>query len=404
MILTQVTFHPISYSFSSVLMAVITSSLLLIVISFCLFSEKIMVNAGYKLISLYLIFTFLRFLSPIELPFSRNKNLPLLLSQGISRISHKYVHISDLSLSPWDIFMIIWAIGSVVQFIRLIRSYLHCKRYIIMHSTDITGMEPYHGVINKICLERRKHNVFRLLMLDDISTPMIYGIFTPYILIPSDLSLSSEDLYFTLCHEAAHHFHHDLLTKLGINILAIAYCWNPAIYLLQNRANLLLEMRIDDYLTQNNKDISRSYMRCLINIRIQAEKKLPISPNISLSLIKNSSTDLEKRFLMLCNANKPKRHIINIFLTLLTATIYMISYVYIFEAYSYPEETYINESEEPEYFLPLDSTYLIENADGTYDVYLDGPDMPDFYLETVDTLKYYDLGYPIYYLEKGNFK
>lgn len=404
MILAQVTFHQINYSFPSVLMAVITSSLLLIVISFCLFSEKVMVNAGYKLISLFLIFTFLRFLSPIELPFSRNKNLPHTLSRGVSMFSHGYIHIFGLSLSPWDIFMIIWGIGSVVQLIRLIRSYLHFKRYIIIHSKDITDMEPYHGIIDKICMERRKRNVFHIRIIDDISAPMIYGIFTPYILIPSDLKLSSEDLYFALCHETAHHFHHDLLTKLGINILAIAYWWNPAIYILQNRANLLLEMRIDDYLTQNNKDITMSYMRCLINIRIYAEEKPAISPNISLSLVKNSSTDLEKRFLMLCNANKPKRHVINIFLTLLIATIYMLSYIYIFEAYSFPEETYINESEEQEFFLPLDSTYLIENADGTYDVYLDSPDMPAFYLETVDSLKYYDLGYPIYYLEKGNFK
>jgi hypothetical protein len=47
---------------------------------------------------------------------------------------------------------------------------------------------------------------------------------------------------------------------------------------------------------------------------------------------------------------------------------------------------------------------VIENADGTYSVYLDTEDMPDFFLETFDTLDNLTQGIPVYYLEKYNYK
>jgi hypothetical protein len=65
---------------------------------------------------------------------------------------------------------------------------------------------------------------------------------------------------------------------------------------------------------------------------------------------------------------------------------------------SYDNEVY------SDYFLPLDTTYIIENADGTYSVYLDTGGTTDFYLETLDSLDDYKQGFTIYYLEKGNFK
>lgn len=405
MLLTQVTLYPIRASFSSVLMAVIASSLLLIVISICLYSDTLMVNAGYKLLSVYLIFTFLRFLIPIELPFSRNIYFPQALSGIISFILHKYINIGILSLSIWNILGIVWLIGSIVKFIRLIRSNIHSRRYIIINGKDITDREQYRETLDRICRECHKPDRFRIIMLDDVSIPMIYGIFTPCILMPSDINLSQEDLYYTLSHEASHYFHHDLLIKLGINILAAVYWWNPAVYALRNRAALLLEMRIDDYVTHKDKSIAASYMACLINILESLSKKASVSPDdVSLAFAKQSTSDIEKRFIMLCNKNKPKIYTLNILLTIFTMGVYMLSYIFIFEAYYIPEKIHINEDESIEFHLTLNEAYLIDNGDCTYDVYLDTAEMPDFYLETIDSLEYYDCGYTIYYLEKGSFK
>lgn len=404
MLLTQFTLHPIHYSFSSVLMAVIASSILLIVISICLYSDTMMINAGYKLLSVYLIFTFLRFVIPIELPFSKNIYFPQVLSDIVSFIRHKYINIGILSLSIWNLFEIVWLIGSIVKFIRLIKSNIHSRRYIIINGKDITDSEPYRETLDRICKERHKPNRFRIIMLDDVAIPMIYGVFAPCILMPSAIDLSTEDLYYALSHEASHHFHHDLLIKLGINILEAVYWWNPAVYALQTRATLLLEMRIDDHVTHKDKSIATSYMECLINILESISENSSVSSDVSLAFAKRSSSDIEKRFLMLCNKNMPKKYALNILMTIFIIGVYMLSYIFIFEAYYIPEQIHINEDESVEFHLPLNEAYLIDKGDSTYDVYLDTTEMPDFYLETIDSLKYYEYGYTVYYLEKGRFK
>lgn len=404
MILTQVTFHPIHYSFESVLMAVIASSLLLTVISLCLFSQRLMINTDYKLLSLFLMLTLLRFLVPLEFPFSINKNLPQSLSYIMFLIRHEYTFSHNISFSIWNIFEIVWLIGSSIQFARFIISHLRCRRYLVINGTDITGKQPYRDMLNDICIEHHKHNRFKILMLDDISTPMIYGIFSPYILIPAGMDLSRNDLYYALNHEASHHFHHDLLIKTGINILAVVYWWNPAVYVLEKKSDLLLEMRIDDHLTYNDRSTTACYLNCLINITEFTAGKTPVSPGLSLPFVKDGRSDLEKRFLLLCNRSRPKMYTLNVLLTIFIVGIYMASYIFIFEGYNCPAGTDSAGTNGTEYFLPLDTTYLIENENGTYDVYLDSPEMPDFYLETVDSLEYYDQGLKIYYLEKGNFK
>jgi hypothetical protein len=79
--------------------------------------------------------------------------------------------------------------------------------------------------------------------------------------------------------------------------------------------------------------------------------------------------------------------------------------VFIFEGYYYENETRVIENgERVEYYLPLDNSYVIENADGTYSIYLDTEEMPDYYLETLTSLEHYTQGIPVYYLEKYNYK
>jgi len=363
-----------------------------------------MINAGYKLLSIYLSFTLLRFFIPIELLFSKNIHFPQIISDKISLICHKYTFYHNISFSIWEIFEIVWIIGALIQIVRLVNSCIHCRRYLILNGTDITGCEPYNETLNRICMEHNKHNNFRLLILDDISTPMIYGIFSPCILMPSDMNLSPNDLYYTLSHEVSHHLHHDLLIKAGINILAIVYWWNPAIYAVRAKSNLLLEMRVDDHITHKDNGTTNDYLRCLIRILEFAADKSPISQNLSLAFVKKDASDLKKRFVMLCNRNTRKMHTLNILLTVFIVAAYMASYVFILEAHSYPDDIYMNEYGQTELFITPDTTYLIENEDGTYSVYFDSPEMPDFYLETIDSFNNNQHDYTIYYLEKGNFK
>lgn len=406
MTLAQSTIHATHYSFESVLMAVITSTILLTAITVCLISKKIMVNAGYKLLSLLMIFTLLRFLFPFDFPFSIAIYIPESLSTIMRTIlCHAYIHIGSLQLSIWNVFGLIWLAGSLIALFIYVRLMARSRRYLHIYGQDITEDAEYHDMLEHICLERGKKNSFRIIKLDNINTPMIYGVFKPCILIPSGMKLSSNNLYYALSHEAAHHFHHDLLIKAGINILSIVYWWNPAVYVLKKQTSLLLEMRVDSYLTGKDKNITDKYLSCLIEICEYAAEQHTVPASLTLSFHADSSTELEKRFAMLCNANKPKSHLLNAAMLFVALIIYILSYVFIFEPYYLPDEIQLNDEDSmTEYYLPLDTTYIIENADGTYSVYLDTEDMPDFYLDTIDSLDKYKQGITVYYLEKYNFK
>jgi beta-lactamase regulating signal transducer with metallopeptidase domain len=386
-------------------MAVITSTILLTAIAICLISKKIMVNAGYKLLSLLMIFTLLRFLFPFDFPFSTAICIPDALSTAMRVICHAYIYIGSFPLSIWNAFCLIWLAGSLVRLFIYVRLMVRSRRYLLAGGQDITEDTEYHDMLEQICKERRKRNSFRILKLDNINTPMIYGIFKPCILIPTEMKLSSDNLYYTLSHEAAHHFHHDLLIKAGINILSIVYWWNPAVYVLKKQTSLLLEMRVDSYLTGKDETVTKKYLECLIEICEYAAEQHTLPDSLTLSFHADSSTELEKRFIMLCNANKPKRYLLNVIMLIVTLIIYILSYVFIFEPYYFPTEVnFIEDDDRTEYYLPLDNTYIIENADGTYSIYLDTEEMPDYYLETLTSLEHYTQGIPVYYLEKYNYK
>jgi beta-lactamase regulating signal transducer with metallopeptidase domain len=373
-------------------------------------SKKVMVNIGYKLLALFLLFTVLRFVIPIELPFSVTVCAPEMFSNIIRTICHAYIHVGNIPLSLWNIFLGIWFIGAIVQTIRTVMSDRHLRKYLNVYGQDVTDCEPYREIIARVCTERNKKNNFKILLIPDAETPVIYGLFRPHIIIPADLDLSDEELYYTLSHEAAHYFHHDLFITLGVRILNIIYWWNPAAYVLKDKSSLILEMRVDDYLTRYDKKITRDYLDCLIKIYEYAvEEDSVTTESITLSFNKKSKYEMSKRFDLMCNAgktrNKTREKTLNVLTTVGILAIYFLSYRFIFEPYYYPSEvaSYDNEVYS-DYFLPLDTTYIIENADGTYSVYLDTGGTTDFYLETLDSLDDYKQGFTIYYLEKGNFK
>ena len=71
-----------TFSFSTLYMAILTSNLLLMIISVIICNKRILINAGYKLIAIFLILTAVRFILPIEFPFVTSIALP----QGISKL------------------------------------------------------------------------------------------------------------------------------------------------------------------------------------------------------------------------------------------------------------------------------------------------------------------------------
>lgn len=113
----------------------------------------------------------------------------------------------------------------------------------------------------------------RVRILDDLPTPLTYGIFRPVILLPPALLQDDpKDLEHILRHELSHIRHCDVAVK-GLMLLAVALHWfNPFVWLLFFAASRDMEMRCDeDVVAQLGQGGKLAYARTLVSIE---QKKL----------------------------------------------------------------------------------------------------------------------------------
>lgn len=365
----------LNYSFSTVLMTVLTSNLLIIVIALFFQSPKAIRSIGYKLLSVILAFALLRFIFPFELPFSRNILMPQFLSKAVSFIRRPFAKLGNVRITVWFLFECVWACGTVYKLIQIIRSHAVFNRYVFRYSKDVTEEYPYSAVLKKVCDSRKID--FRVLLVPGLDTPRQNGFFRPCILIPKEMELSEKDIYYTIRHEAAHYKHRDFLIKLGINILAAFYWWNPLCDILKSQIDMILEMRVDEKLVNGDSNVRSAYLSTLVHIGGSAIPNQNSVPPLSSPAVTGSIDDLSIRAHMLYR--KRTLPLPLIFLSILSVLLlYAASYRFIFEGHCTPQEASNLE-------VHLEEMFAVSLEDGTYDIYWE-----DIFIEHVDSLKYYN--------------
>lgn len=382
------------YSFSTVYTAIISSNVLLILLTLCFCNKKIMINAGYRLLALFISFTLIRFLLPFELPFTKTVCLPEWISSVIMWVRHPLFLMGNYEISIWTFLQIIWLLGFVIKLILYIRTQIKTRYKIFVHSIDVTAKEPYQRILNQICTAKNKKNVFQVWTVSGIQIPLLYGIFRPRVLIPDDLKLSEEDLYYVLAHEVSHHFHHDLISKTLIRFIDMIYWWNPFCRILVRQADIILEMRIDDTITVSDSLTAKNYLGCLIRLKEHATQQYATIPSSTiLPLLSPDDDEMVKRFEMLIASFKPKNPFLNLALLVSMLSIYVLSYTFIFEAYYA-----IPEVEESSMGATDEAFYAILKEDNTYDIYYNG-----ILLENTDSLEYH-IGIQVYTEKEYNYE
>lgn len=97
----------IHFSFSSVLMTILVSNLLLIVISLLFRDEDVLAKIGFRLTAMFCIITLIRFLFPYELPFTKTVILPPVLSNILFVLRHRHNIFRDFGY-PSGIFSVLY--------------------------------------------------------------------------------------------------------------------------------------------------------------------------------------------------------------------------------------------------------------------------------------------------------
>lgn len=383
----EVSCHMIELSFYTILMAFLTSTVLFSLSCIFFSSSKRILNVGYKTIAFISFLSILRLVVPIDFDFTAILPMNELAKQISFFICQHRIAFFSIRLSIWDILLVIWLIGILFQLILYWRQYKQIDRIVIQTGKNVSYHSNYMKAFQSIQISYGISQQLPVYEIPMLSSPMLFSIRNPRILLPAENNYSDDDLYFIFRHEMTHFLHHDLLYKFFFQLLFIVYWWNPLKYILKRQVNNLLEINVDSSLTQNFED-AIPYMECLIKIKKQcavSNKNYFDSCTLSISNIKEGS--LEKRFQLLAHPSKQPHRFSGIFI-LISISIFLSSYFVTWEPLPVDNSSTMNEQD---FILTEENAYAILNEDGTYDIYLYGE-----YLETVTSLKYYDSSLPVY--------
>lgn len=376
-----------TFDISTVYTAILTSNLLLMIISVIICNNKILINAGYKLIAIFLILTAVRFILPIQFPFVTSIALPQGISKLIIETYAPRFTIGNFNISIYHLIILIWITGIAVQTYRFIIIDRMIKRLLFTFGRNVTKDPYYTSVFSNTYDGQIPVQIYEVT---GISTPFLYGFSKPYILVPFGEHISEQTLMYILKHEISHYQHHDLWLKFGVQLLNIIYWWNPFTSLLNKQAGLVIEMRIDDNITDMDEKDALAYLQCLCNMAEYQDTILNHKLANVISFAHDNETELTRRFHMLMERGRKKNHGLNIILFTVTCILYICSYLFIFEA-----DYYIPEIEEYGVDFTNVNSYLIDNGDGTYDLYFSG-----YKVETSDSPELYNEDIPIYTREE----
>lgn len=377
----------IELSFYTILMAFLTSTVLFSLSCIFFSSSKRILNVGYKTIAFISFLSILRLVVPIDFDFTAILPMNELAKQISFFICQHRIAFFSIRLSIWDILLVIWLIGILFQLILYWRQYKQIDRIVIQTGKNVSYHSNYMKAFQSIQISYGISQQLPVYEIPMLSSPMLFSIRNPRILLPAENNYSDDDLHFIFRHEMTHFLHHDLLYKFFFQLLFIVYWWNPLKYILKRQVNNLLEINVDSSLTQNFED-AIPYMECLIKIKKQcavSNKNYFDSCTLSISNIKEGS--LEKRFQLLAHPSKQPHRFSGIFI-LISISIFLSSYFVTWEPLPVDNSSTMNEQD---FILTEENAYAILNEDGTYDIYLYGE-----YLETVTSLKYYDSSLPVY--------
>lgn len=148
------------FSFSTVMMALLTSNIIVVLVTIPFLKKEFTPCFGYRFLFCFISLALLRLLLPFEFPFTTNVFLP----QSISRITvfFQESRINDLgvNISLWNIFEIVWIAGIAVKLFRSVRNYRRVWNYISKNGIDKTADPKYKQILDDICHRHHKKIIF----------------------------------------------------------------------------------------------------------------------------------------------------------------------------------------------------------------------------------------------------
>jgi len=115
------------------------------------------------------------------------------------------------------------------------------------------------------CHKWRRSGRVSLLLSDRALVPFsARGIYRHYVVLPSDLLASPEDMKLVLKHELQHVRQGDVTWEIGLELLRPLFFWNPFFYVWKSEVERLRELACDQKVTEEAGVDLKSYCMCLL--------------------------------------------------------------------------------------------------------------------------------------------
>lgn len=338
-------------TFFSVMMSVLWGSILILLFSLLRKKKSLTEVCSVTGIVILYVFCAVRMLIPIELPW-----VMIIPNETIYNSLYDAVRYQLFGISIWEILVIVWLLGAVIQIIRLIIRYYRfwCKINIIKES----GKDVSDTLIEEYSIKG-----IRIVMTDKTRVPMTVGIGKYTILMP-EADYSAKERELILRHELAHINNGDLIIQLLSNVLCVVYWWNPTVYLFRKNLEQYFELRCDGTVTSNmSKQEIAGYLEILLKIYKNGNDN---DSGATIGVIEDYSIggkELKERFERLSQRieRTSRRYIGRLAAFILAAGLLIISYSFIIQS-EYPAP----EMDEDAIEVTTENASVVHLKDGSY--------------------------------------
>lgn len=199
---------------------------------------------------------------------------------------------TNSALPASTILYAIWVTGTVIMLVYFTIAYFHNKRK--FRYCQCINDEKLSEFIQSQGLRRK----VKILLSNDIASPMTYGILNPVIVLSSE---SSKHIELVLKHEIIHIKNLDVLKKaFAIGVLSV-FWFNPIVWIAVRMFNEDIEYACDERVVHSSTcDIRQNYALALIDMQKSCKStKMPLSSGFSKNYI-------EERIVLIMKANKIK--------------------------------------------------------------------------------------------------
>lgn len=375
------------FSFTGLLTVNIFISLLIAMLGLCLKNNRFIKQIGFGTLFFFSSIVILRLFIPTEFTFSESLGIKYIIPEITSFLRKIVWEYGNYKINVIDILYFLWGVGGVFHLVKTLFSYYRFKQF--LDSIPAVQNEKVHNILSSVLQNYTRHVRFKIIHTNTVSTPMLFGIKNPVIILPI-MDLEEEDLFYILSHEVAHYYNYNLYMKILTEILYCIYWWNPFILLLKKQVNKLIEIHTDVTVTGSLTPHEQvKYLECLLKI---AKKPLIHRPNkLSLTFDCRKSSVLVQRFQMVLgddpNIKSSKKNILlKIMPALLMLFILFFSFTIVIEPHHIAPQDEATTVE-----LTSENSFLVKNTNGEYAVYLNNK----FYA-TVNNVKQSFVDLPVY--------